>query len=119
MNDWGTFSEVFGITPRNRILECFLESEDVDYSINDLAEQSGLDKIATARMIATLVKEGLVKLSRMVNQVQFFQLTLDYEEVKKLRKEFEILLDEVVKEYSVNEEECLLRIFMVGFVAGL
>ena len=99
---WGTFCEVFGITSRNRVLEFFLESEDADYSIDDVAEQTCLDELATARTIFILVKEELLVLSRISNHTQLYQLNMDHELVKQLKKEFETLLNELVKGHSIK-----------------
>ena len=34
---WGAFATMFGATPRNRILEFFLETRELDFSIGDVA----------------------------------------------------------------------------------
>lgn len=41
-NTHGEFCEIFGLTPRNRIIEFFLEMRGLDFSIGDVAKNLNL-----------------------------------------------------------------------------
>ena len=53
----GAFCILFGATPRNRIIEFFLESRDLDYSIRDIVKETGLNRATTYNTMKSLIKE--------------------------------------------------------------
>lgn len=97
---WGEFCEVFGITPRNRILEFFLEMRELDFSIGDLAKETGLNRATTYNAMEELIKEGYVILSRKVSGGQLYKLNKEKKEVKILIESFNLILGKIVKEYE-------------------
>ena len=55
-NKYGEFCEIFGITPRNRIIEFFLEMRGLDFSIGDVAKETELNRATTYNTIEELTK---------------------------------------------------------------
>ena len=90
---WGEFCTVFGATPRNRILEFFLEMRELDLAIGDVAEEIGLNKATTYNTVEVLIKEDFIVQTRKVGKVQLYKLNLQKSEVKVLIVAFNKVLN--------------------------
>ena len=108
---WGAFADVFGVTPRNRILEFFLEMRELDFSIGDVAKEIGLNRATTYNMMEELTKEGYIITTRKVSGGQLYKLNLEKEEVKVLIKSFNFILKGIVNEYHQQEEKPRRKIY--------
>jgi len=95
-----TFCKVFGINPRNRILEFFLEMRDLDFSIGDIAKETELNRATTYNAMEELIKEGYIILSRKVSGGQLYKLNKEKKEVKILIESFNLILGKIVKAYE-------------------
>lgn len=51
---YGEFCNVFGINPRNQIIEFLLETRELDYSIGDIARETQLNRATTYNTISEL-----------------------------------------------------------------
>lgn len=100
----GEFTRVFGATPRNRIIESFLEGRGADYSIGDLAEDTELTRATAYNTIGELIKQGYIKPTRKVSGAQLYTINTEKEEVKILIKVFNLLLKNIVEEYKKKEK---------------
>lgn len=100
MNSWGEFATMFGATPRNRILEFFLEMRELDFSVGDIARETGLNRATTYNTIEELSKLNLIKPTRKVSGAQLYQLNGEKEEVKILITMFNVLLDALAEKYK-------------------
>ena len=101
---WGEFCDIFGINPRNRILEFFLEGDEIDFSIGEVCEETELNRATTYNIIDGLIKEKLIILTRKVSGCQLYKLDKGKKEVKILLKVFDMILDKICDEYSKKEE---------------
>ena len=99
---WGAFCEVFGIAPKNRILEFFLEMRELDFSIGDIAKETGLNRATAYNTMEELLKKGYIVPTRKVSGGQLYKLNGEREEVKVLIKSFNLILKEVANEYAVE-----------------
>lgn len=97
---WGVYCEIYGINPRNRILEFFLEMRPLDYSMGDVAKETGLNRTTTYETIYELMREGYITTSRKISGSQLYKLNIQSKEVQLLIKTFNTVLDKVVKKYS-------------------
>ncbi|MEK6812554.1 MAG: helix-turn-helix domain-containing protein, partial [Nanoarchaeota archaeon] len=96
----GEFSKVFGPTPRNKIMECFLELRSLDNSAGDIAKETGLNRATTYNNIALLEKDGYLTKTRKVSGSQLYKLDEKKPEVKILIKVFNMMLTDVAKRYE-------------------
>jgi len=92
MQNIGEFCEIFGLTPRNRIIEFFLEMRGLDFSIGDVARETGLNRATTYNTIEELVKAKYLILTRKVSGAQLYILNVEKEEVKILINTFNTIL---------------------------
>ncbi len=109
MDEWGIgiFCEVFGDTPRNRVIEEFLTLGKLDYPSKGIAENVTLPEKITSTIIKDLVKQGLVIPTRKVRGLQFYTFNKNNEQVKVLQKVFSQLLDSIAKEYSQKQNQII------------
>ncbi len=98
--EWGEFCEIFGVTPRNRIIEFFLQMRELDFPIGDVAKETGLNRATTYNTIEELVKNGIIVPTRKVSGGQLYGLNLKKKEVKLLIEVFNMILSKIAKEYQ-------------------
>ena len=92
MQNIGEFCEIFGLTPRNRIIEFFLEMRGLDFSIGDVARETGLNRATTYNTIEELEKAKYLIPTRKVSGAQLYILNVEKEEVKILINTFNTIL---------------------------
>ncbi len=108
---YGEFARVFGINPRNRVIECFLEMRGLDYNIGDIARDAELNRMTTYKTIIELEKKGYLIKTRKVSGSQLYKLNEKKEEVKVLMKAFDMVLSNLTKKYEkhAKEQEIILK----------
>ena len=104
--NWDEFCNIFGITPRNRILEFFLEGRELDFSIGDIVAVTKLNRATTYNTISELIKEDFVIESRKSANAQLYKININKGEVNLLMRIFNLILNNIVnKEVSTVREE--------------
>ena len=104
---WGEFCEVFGVNPRNRIMEFFLEMKGLDFSIGDVAKETGLNRATTYNTMEELIDAEYLIVTRKVSGGQLYKLNTEKREVLVLIKVFNLLLKNVVEEHQEKEKICV------------
>src|SRR3989344_594376 len=103
-HNWGEFCEVLGVTPRNRVLECFIEGREMDFSSGSIAEQTGLNRATTYRTIEEIISEKYIIPTRRVSGAQLYKLNRGKREVRVLIAIFDMILDKIAQDYKDKEE---------------
>ncbi len=101
---YGEFCEVFGITPRNIVIEFFLEMRGLDFSTGDIAKETGLNRATTYNTIEELTNAKYLIPTRKVSGSQLYKLNIEKKEVKVLIRVFNLLLEDIGKEYNDKQE---------------
>lgn len=96
---WGAFCDLVGPSPRNRVLEIFLEGWEIDNGFGNVAEESSLNRATVYIVAQKLLKEGMILPTRKVGRAQLYKLNTDNEYAKALIKIFNLSLKIVEKEY--------------------
>ncbi len=104
---WGEFCKVFGASSRNRVIELFLAGREIDFPVGYIASETGLTRATAYTVVNRLSDNGYLVKSRKVSGIQFYRLDLDNPEVKLLVKAFNMVLDNIVKEYEVRKKVVL------------
>ncbi len=99
----GELCRLFGATPRNRIIEFFLEMPSTDFTIGDVAKDIELNRATTYNIMEGMIKEKFVIQTRKVSGGQLYKLNTEKKEVKMLLKIFDTILNGIVEEYKENE----------------
>ncbi|MEK6937068.1 MAG: hypothetical protein AABW58_03275 [Nanoarchaeota archaeon] len=101
---WGDFCEIFGVNPRNRILEHFLTCRVLEFSIGDVAEETELNRATTYNVMEELVKDKFIIPTRKLSGIQLYKLNKEKYEVKILLKAFSLVLKKILDEYTEKEK---------------
>ncbi len=99
----GTFCELFGATPRNRILEFFLEMRELDFSCGDIAEETDLPRATVYKTVDKLTRRRYLLPTRQVSGVQLYTLNMKKREVRLLMGVFQNVMKSVADQYSTKQ----------------
>jgi len=100
MESPGEFCKIFGATPRNRILEVFLEMRELDLALGDVSIDAGLNKATTYNTAQQLIGEGFILPTRKVGKIQLYKLNMKKPEVKVLIVAFNDVLKGLSEKYN-------------------
>lgn len=94
----GTYCKIFGINPRNRIIEFFLEGLGLDFSIGDIAKETGLNRATTYNTIKKLLKEKIIMPTRKVSGSQLYGFSPENMDTYIMIQAFDLILLQIVRE---------------------
>ena len=98
------FRELFGDTPKIRVLEYLLEGRELDHSIGDIAEGAGINRVTLFRLWPGIEKSKLVMYTRNIGNAKLFKLNTKNIYVKNLIELFDKLISEEFKKSVVEKE---------------
>ncbi len=98
MNDQSTFVEYFGDYPLIRILDFLILSRDMDYSMTEIAKNSGVGWTAFSEIWPQLTKKEIVIFTRQIGNAKLFKLNLKNLWVKEL-----IRMDKVISKLETEK----------------
>jgi len=96
------FREIFGDTPKVRVLEYLLEGRELDHSIGDIAEGAGINRVTLFRLWPEIEKSKLVVRTRNIGNAKLFKLNDKNPNVKILVEVFDRLINEEFKRIKVE-----------------
>ncbi|MBI1972763.1 hypothetical protein HYS50_02040 [Candidatus Woesearchaeota archaeon] len=97
---WGEFCNIAGPTPRNRVLEFFIDMKGLDYTAGDIASFTQLNRATTYNTMEELIKEVYLIPTRKVSGSQLYKINEAKREVKVLIAIFDMILDKIAEEYA-------------------
>ena len=86
------FAKAIGNTPRVKVLEFLIEGRELDYSLSDIAEGSGIGRTTLFRIWVDFENLKFVKQTRTIGNAKLFKLNLENEFIKKLVELFDVLI---------------------------
>lgn len=98
------FREIFGDTPKVRVLEYLLEGRELDHSIGDIAEGAGINRVTLFRLWPKIEKSKLIVNTRNIGNAKLFKLNIKNSYVLNLIEMFDKLISEEFKK-SILEKE--------------
>ena len=98
------FRELFGDTPKIRVLEYLLEGRELDHSIGDIAEGAGINRVTLFRLWPQIEKSKLVVHTRNIGNAKLFKLNAKNPYVREIAKLFDNLINDEFKK-SMTEKE--------------
>lgn len=87
------FREIFGDTPKIRVLEYLLEGRELDHSIGDIAEGAGINRVTLFRLWPEIEKSKLVAHTRNIGNAKLFKLNIKNYYAKDLIELFDKLIN--------------------------
>ena len=98
------FRELFGDTPKIRVLEYLLEGRELDHSIGDIAEGAGINRVTLFRLWPEIEKSKIVLYTRNIGNAKLFKLNIKNSYVKSLVELFDKLINEEFKKSHIEKE---------------
>ena len=98
------FRELFGDTPKVRVLEYLLEGRELDHSLGDIAEGAGINRVTLFRLWPEIEKSKLVSHTRNIGNAKLFKLNIKNSYVKSIAELFDKLINEEFKKASLEKE---------------
>lgn len=93
MADKSVFLEVVGDTPTMRILQYFIEGRDFDYTLTDLADNSGVSWATLYTILPKLLKFGVIKVVRQIGRAKLYKINKE----NRIARNFIGLYDYLIK----------------------
>ena len=101
------FREFIGDNPTTRILEFLMEGKDFDYSLTDIANNSGVSWRTVHRIFPRFIKNNIAIKTRMIGRAQLYKINDKNESVKKLIELFNKLM---INELESMENKQLIKV---------
>ena len=101
------FKEFIGNNPTTRILEFLIEGRDFDYSLTDIANNSGVSWRTVHRIFPKFIKNNTVTKTRLIGRSKLYKINDKNESVKKLVELFNKLM---INELESIENKQLIKI---------
>jgi DNA-binding IclR family transcriptional regulator len=98
------FCKIIGETPRNRVLEFFIEGREMDFGVGDVAREIGLNRLTTYSVMKELVNNEFLIPSRKVGKGQLYRLNMKKLEVTMLIQLFNNMLKRIASEHKQEVE---------------
>jgi len=92
MEETTIFTEAFGNSPVIKVLDFLIEGRELDYSLTDIAKNSGVGWTTLHRIWDNMLGLRLVKQTRVIGKAKLFRLNMESDVVKKLIKVYDALL---------------------------
>ncbi|MFH1587548.1 MAG: hypothetical protein ABID38_06860 [Candidatus Diapherotrites archaeon] len=104
------FLDFLGDNPNTRLLEFLITGREFDYSLTDLAENSGIGWTTLHRILPRLEKQEIVIKTREIGRAKLYKINMRNEEVKKLieiydgllKKQLELVEEKGNKKIKIN-----------------
>jgi DNA-binding transcriptional ArsR family regulator len=84
MEDNSVFMEYFGISPMTKVLDFLIDGKNFDYSMTDIAKQSGVGWSSFSRVWKKLLNKNIVTQTRKIGNAKLFKLNTKNPAVQKL-----------------------------------
>ena len=82
----GIFCEAFGETPRNQLIEFFLEMRSTDFGIADIAKEMKMNKATAYNAAKEIIQRKIIIPCRIIGKTQTYKLNMQNILVKGLIK---------------------------------
>ena len=104
MDDGSLFIEFMGDSPTIRVLDYLLTERDLDFSITDMAKNSGIGRTTLYRIWDGLIKNRIIVSTRIIGKAKLFRLNKDNFVIKKLIEIDDKLMLEDLKRRSGKKD---------------
>ncbi len=100
--------QTFGDSPTLRVMDFLIVNEDFDYSMTDIAKDSGVGYSTLKLFWNTLEKSNIVIMTRIVGKAKMYKLNLALPAVKKFRDFYWEITKKKVHEDMQRREPMLM-----------
>ncbi len=94
------FVEFMGDSPMIKMLDYLITERELDFSITDMAENSGIGRATLYRMWDNLTKNKIIVPTRVIGKAKLFRLNTDNKKIKKLIEVYDMLTIEEMRSHA-------------------
>ncbi len=102
------FIKFMGDSPMIRVLNYLITERDLDFSITDMADNSGIGRATLYRIWDNLIKNEIIAHTRDIGKAKLFKLNKANTKIKKLIEIYDMLTLEELKARCKKEEDCIV-----------
>jgi Fe2+ or Zn2+ uptake regulation protein len=92
------FIRYLGNSPKIRILDYLLTVRELDFSLTDIAENSGIGRATLYRLLDDMIKEKIIIPTRTVGRAKLFKLNMENTQIKQITKLYDSFLLQNLKQ---------------------
>ncbi|MCD4759506.1 hypothetical protein K8R33_01305 [archaeon] len=100
MEEKSLFIEFMGSSPTIKVLDYLLTERGLDFSITDMAKNSGIGRTTLYRIWSNLIKNRIIIPTRIIGKAKLYRLNKDNFVIKKLIEIDDKLMIEDLKKRS-------------------
>ena len=100
MNEKSLFIEFIGDSPIVRVLDYLITERTLDFSITDIAKNSGIGRATLYRIWDSLIKNNIIISTRMIGKAKLFKLNISNPKIRKLIEIDDMLILEDLQKRS-------------------
>jgi len=101
------FLKTYGDYPKNKVLDFLVTFQEYDYSMKDIAKNSGIGYTTLKSFWKELVNGKIVKCTRKVGKAKMYKLNKENQQVKKFIDFYFSVIEEETK--NILEEKLLVK----------
>ncbi len=98
------FIELFGDSPTIKILGFLLTERELDFSISDMARNSGIGRATLYRIWGQLIKNEIILPTRVIGKSKLYKLNAKNPKIKKLMEIDDMLILEELRSKAENQK---------------
>ncbi len=103
MEEKSLFISFMGDSPTIRVLDYLLTERDLDFSITDMAKNSGIGRATLYRIWNDIIKNNIIIQTRMIGKAKLYKLNKENPVVKKLIEIDDTLILNELKKHSQKQ----------------
>ena len=100
MAEKSVFLDIVGDTPTMRLLQYLIEGRKFDYTLTDLARNSGVSWATLYSIFPKLLKYGIIKKVREVGKAKLYKIDEENEIAKRFMQLYDYILESKLKEFE-------------------
>jgi DNA-binding transcriptional ArsR family regulator len=104
------FIRYLGDSPKVRILDYLLTVRELDFSLSDIAENSGVGRATLYRLLDNMIKEKIIVPTRVIGKAKLFKLNTQNPYVKEIVKFHDGLLLKNIRDGKTSKKELKLSL---------
>lgn len=104
MEDNSLFVDFMGNSPMIKVLDYLLTERELDFSITDMAKNSGIGRATLYRIWRLIVNNKIILPTRVIGKAKLFKLNEENEKIKKLIEVYDLLVLEELNKKIQKEE---------------
>lgn len=98
------FIELLGDSPTIRVLDFLLTERELDFSISDMARNSGIGRATLYRIWDELIKNQIIVPTRTIGKANLYKLNIKNPKIKKLIEIDDMLILEELRNKAEKQK---------------